>query len=131
LKDASFERVRWQRLYPSARHDWLNISASDFDTLMPLTGEGGLFHTVFPGAKTDRNEWLYDFSKEQLIGKVHYFIEVYNRSIDNNEMDYSIKWSETLERRFEKRRGWSLILVIFSFCSSGPLSKNTITAIRC
>ncbi|GAB6392811.1 MAG: adenine specific DNA methyltransferase/N-6 DNA methylase [Treponematales bacterium] len=103
LKDASFESVRWQRLYPNARHDWLNISASDFDTFMPLTGKDGLFHTVFPGVNAARNDWLFDFSKEQLIAKVKYFIEAYNRSIDNNEMDYSIKWSETLVRRFEKK----------------------------
>jgi len=100
LQDSSFESVPWKRLYPNTKHDWLNISASDFDTLMPLDG---LFHTVFPGASTNRSDWLFDFSKEQLIEKVKYFIEVYNRSIEDDEMDYSIKWSETLVRRFEKK----------------------------
>ncbi|MDR1787834.1 MAG: N-6 DNA methylase [Treponema sp.] len=116
LNDVSFESVRWQRLYPNAKHDWLNISTSDFDTLMPLAGEGGLFHTVFPGVNTARTDWLFDFSKEQLITKVKYFIEVYNRGIDKGEPDFSIKWSRDLMNNFKRnlREEFDESKIIFS-----------------
>jgi len=102
LKHASFNSIPWERIYPDDKNNWISISASDYDTLVPLTGENAAFYDCFPGVSTNRNDWVFDFSEQMLIKKVKYFIKEYNESIDNKKMNLSIKWSESLENSYNR-----------------------------
>jgi predicted helicase len=76
----------------------------------------GIFYQCFPGISTNRTEWLFDFSSKSLSRKVKYFIKTYNKSIYENKMDASIKWSETLNKSIESGAAakYSKDYIIFS-----------------
>jgi predicted helicase len=106
LKQNKLGTIPWERLYPDNKNNWLNISNSDYGTLVPLTaktkGENAVFYECFPGVSTNRTDWLFDFSKQELIKKVKFFIKKYNESIEVKKIDNSIKWSESLENNFKR-----------------------------
>ncbi|MDR2149510.1 MAG: hypothetical protein LBO67_01550, partial [Spirochaetaceae bacterium] len=77
-----------------------------------------IFYQCFPGVSTNRTEWLFDFSSESLNKKVEYFIKAYNKSIAENTMDSSIKWSRDLLNNLkrnlkEKYMGDNIINALF------------------
>jgi predicted double-glycine peptidase len=99
LKHNPLNTVPWTRIYPDKHNNWLNISTTDYNDLLPLVADNGtgVFYQCFPGVSTNRNDWVYDFSSKSLSKKVKYFIRTYNKSIAENKMDVSIKWSETMK----------------------------------
>jgi predicted helicase len=98
LKHNAINTIPWTRIYPDQHSNWLNISATDYDTLLPLVADNGtgVFYQCFPGVSTNRNDWVYDFSPKSLSKKVKYFIRTYNKSVAENKIDISIKWSRDL-----------------------------------
>ena len=106
LKHAAYNSIPWERIYPDAKNNWLDISASDYVSLIPVfprnKDDNAVFYECFPGVSTNRTEWLFDFSKERLIKKVKYFISAYNESVAHKKMDASIKWSRDLVNNFNR-----------------------------
>ncbi|MDR0568231.1 MAG: N-6 DNA methylase [Spirochaetaceae bacterium] len=118
LAQIDFSKIPFERVYPDAKHNWLHISKTGFDALLPvwethkvkhgniektaLTADS-LFHKCLPGIKTHRDDWVYDFSRDALEKKVKYFIAAYNKSVKNGEKDFSIKWSEELANYCEQK----------------------------
>jgi predicted helicase len=107
LKHANFNSIPWERIYPDSNNNWLKISDSNYDSLMPLadkdTKENKIFYECFPGVSTNRNDWVLDFSEQNLFKKVKYFIKKYNKSIDDKNIDVSIKWSRDLVNNFNRK----------------------------
>ena len=71
----------------------------------PTDGEGRAVFDLFSnGAKTNRDEWVYDFNVTNLRSKALYFADVYNGllSSDGESYDPAIKWSSTLRDRFHR-----------------------------
>ncbi len=106
-RDGEFARVR-----PNERGDWINQPTADWSAFLPVAdkavkagqSERAIFRLFASSIKTNRDEWVYDFSKETLERKVQCFIAAFNRQLTsgnlNAEMlDYSIKWSSTLKNR--------------------------------
>ena len=55
-----------------------------------------------------RDEWVFSVDKKNLIGKVDFFIKNFNNQIiskkfENNDLDYTIKWSEALKNHLSKK----------------------------
>ena len=86
---------------------------ADFANLMPLAdrqtkfaktadGEQAVFGLFTSGAKTNRDEWVFDFDVRNLRDKAFFFADTYNELLDNgdNSRVPVIKWSSTLEDRF-------------------------------
>ncbi|MDM8557209.1 type ISP restriction/modification enzyme [Candidatus Parabeggiatoa sp. HSG14] len=114
LKDLNFERV-----VPDKNHNWLNIADNDFDDLLPLANketklaksqkeERAVFKLFSNGVVTARDEWVYDYSIENLENKVKYLIEIYNQDVEkhsvattesnvSNVVDYAIKWTRAVK----------------------------------
>jgi predicted helicase len=101
---------------PNARHDWLNTeSVGEWDHLLPIISkdtkaakrknkEQAVFKLFANGLKTNRDEWIYDWSEQTLQEKVHFFIDRFNKQLlsgirDNKRLDYSIKWSSSLKSK--------------------------------
>ena len=62
-----------------------------------------IFQLFSAGVKTQRDEWVYDFSKEALIERMKYFVEVYSDRLENGvRRDLDIKWDRELEKYFER-----------------------------
>jgi predicted helicase len=106
LRKISFEFIR-----PDKKNNWINIPDNDFENLFPLfnTANSSLFNLDGLGVSTNRDEWVFDPSKKNLMDKIKYFNEHYTKQLklektDNNSLDYSIKWSESLKNHLKKRK---------------------------
>ena len=115
LRGAMLDDIALEDISPDAKNNWFNQSNSDFDNLMLLAdrqikstrttdGRYAVFDLFSNGAKTNRDEWVYDFDVTNLRDKVLFFTDVYNGLLDSDEKSYdpTIKWSSTLRDRFHR-----------------------------
>jgi predicted helicase len=91
--NTKFEDIPFERIIPDKNHNWLNIADNDFDDLLPLANketklaksqkeERAVFKLFSLGIATNRDDWVYSFSKIELISKVKFFIEEYKKHIN-------------------------------------------------
>ncbi|MFG3816049.1 type ISP restriction/modification enzyme [Limnothrix redekei LRLZ20PSL1] len=95
------------RIRPDAKQNWINQTDNDFDQLLPLVdkevkagrGDRCVFRLFSAGVKTQRDEWVYDFSRESLEQKVKYMIAAYQERLKTGKRRESLdmKWDEDLE----------------------------------
>lgn len=103
-------------LKPNARGDWLNLGEDGFDDLISIanaktkssqirTHETAIFKLYSLGVSTNRDEWVYDRSRETLGNKMETFISLYDLAKRSSaEFDDRIKWSRNLKRRLAQGR---------------------------
>ena len=66
--------------------------------------EEAVFQLFSRGLETGRDEWVYDFQKQDLVNKTHYLIEVYQTHINDDVKPISdIKWDRELDRYLAKK----------------------------
>ncbi len=84
LKAYPFESIPFERIMPDKNHNWLNIADNDFEELLPIFHKKGnsLFLLTSNGVSTNRDEWVYDFSRENLKNKMVFFVNEYNRELE-------------------------------------------------
>ncbi|MEM9424394.1 MAG: type ISP restriction/modification enzyme [Spirochaetota bacterium] len=107
-----FEDIEFRSIIPTEKQVWLNQSSTDWDRLLPLVdkklkkGEiegGALFRTFSRGVASQRDEWVYDFDKENLAAKMQHFTQVYNEAVQGKtDRPYRIKWDRELNKYKEK-----------------------------
>jgi len=110
----SFSKIPFEKIEPDKNGNWINLTDNDFETLMPVcskdvkNGKGGeaIFEFYSFGINTSRDEWVYDFSKENLANKMQFFIQKYHELLEKNDTswDISIKWSEYLKNLFNRKQ---------------------------
>ena len=121
-----FFNINFERIIPNSKHDWINQAKHDWKDLLPLIAtdrqQQSVFYVSSNGINTSRDEWVYDFSHQNLKNKLQFFMAEYNHEIDrwiawkekNNYTDTSdesnpivdnflharniIKWSSRLKR---------------------------------
>jgi predicted helicase len=126
LKTNKIETIIFEKISPDKNNQWLEIAENDFEELLPLVVKGrkenSLINEYSNGLSTNRDEWVYDFSKNELIKKSNFFIEEYNHEVrrwleykqKNNYIDIKaesnpvidsflsernlIKWSKMIKR---------------------------------
>ncbi|MFM6180461.1 MAG: type ISP restriction/modification enzyme, partial [Dolichospermum sp.] len=111
LSQTKFNQIPFDHIKPDQKFNWINQSDNDFEILLPLvdknTEKGKSEQTIFNlfsiSIQTSRDEWVYDFNKDNLIQKIKFFIEKYNLSIDHNDKNYEIKWTSSLVNYFERQ----------------------------
>ena len=108
LRDAVVEGIEFDYVIPDAGSHWLDLSDSDFATLVPVAGSEPetVFHSHNPGVVTARDGWVYDFNRNDLRSKVLFFADTYNEALEAADDSYDpvIKWSRNLRRHFEGGR---------------------------
>lgn len=112
LSKNSLNDIPFERITPDKNNNWINLIENDFEDLIPLissdvkSGKSGkaLFRFYSRGVATQRDEWVYSKSRENLVNKISYFIKVYNSTIEqaNNPTKYSIKWDRELDKYLSK-----------------------------
>ena len=120
-QDISF--FDFEDIIPDNKGQWLNQTNNDFYEHTALIDKNvknqkvgkaieqkAIFKLFSLGIATNRDDWAYDFNKEQLEKKIKYFLKIYNKNrnsfkginyLDENknaELDYSIKWSRDLKK---------------------------------
>jgi predicted helicase len=103
-----FRDLGFTHLKPDNNGNWINQSDNDFDSLLPLVSkkpivDNSLFLLSSLGVLTNRDEWVYDYSNQNLVEKMLFFNKIYNQSVQNNVTDYSIKWSSSLEMYWKSK----------------------------
>jgi predicted helicase len=101
-----FTSYAWDTINPSPDGTWLGQSDTNFDQLIPLINKIGrkdkaIFSVSGLGVSTNRDAWLLDVDRGDLMAKVVLLCERYASS--TSSFDPAIKWSETLKRH--RKRG--------------------------
>ena len=117
LRDAAFGRIEFDGITPDVQSYWLDQSDSDFEQLFPIGNretkfanstdeEQAVFGLFSNGAKTNRDEWVYDFNVQNLRAKALFFSDEYNGFLDASDESYNpiIKWSRDLRNEFLRGR---------------------------
>ncbi|MBC7823418.1 MAG: DNA methyltransferase [Candidatus Parcubacteria bacterium] len=101
-----FEDIPFDHITPDQKANWINLTNNDFDTFLPLIdkevkagrSQQAVFQLFSRGVATQRDEWVYDFSKDALIERMKYFVEVYSDRLENGvKRELDIKWDPDLE----------------------------------
>jgi predicted helicase len=124
LKDTLLKDLTRQTVHPDAKHNWINLSISDFSELIPLIADADanigeideqvgkskktikkeqIFEFSTLGVSTNRDEWVYDFDKDNLTKKVKYFIDIYNTYLKQQTISNADKlWKDYLKKHKDK-----------------------------
>jgi predicted helicase len=121
LRNHKIESIPFEKITPDKNNNWINLVNNDFDSLLPLAnkgtklGKGGnaIFELFSLGVVTNRDEWVYDFSKKELERKVKFFTEFYETEKErwtksskeipiNDFVNRTIKWTEELESHLKR-----------------------------
>lgn len=141
FKNNQLEIIPFLRIEPDKKSNWINLADSDFESLIPLVSKdakaGKAKNTVFElytsTIKTNRDEWVFDFSRQPLIEKIQFFIEKYNAQVDSkkiesDELDYSIKWSRDLRNKLYSKKKITYDLKLLLKIPSRPFLKKEFYA---
>ena len=125
LNEAALDGIAFEDITPDKRNDWINLSDSDFESLIPLANrqtklaktaadEQAVFGMYSLGIATNRDEWTFDYDSNALLNKVAFFCSTYQNEMmrfeiekpDNSAIgdwvDRSIKWTAELENHLVK-----------------------------
>ena len=113
ISNTKINQINFEHIIPDKRNNWINQTNNDFDELVPLIdkdvkagkSEQAIFKLFSSGVKTQRDEWVYDFFKDNLEDKMRFAIDVYQQTLEDK--DYpdkdKIKWDRELTKYFSKR----------------------------
>lgn len=112
LANNDLKGIVFERIEPSKKHDWINLTDNDFDELLPLVDKDvkagksneAVFKLFSSGIKTQRDDWVYDFSKSDLEKQVKYMIDVYQKTLKKPSFSdkMTIKWDRELQKYLER-----------------------------
>jgi len=99
LRDNPISKIAFERLEPDAKHNWINQTDNDFETLLPLIDkdvklgkkEEAVFRVFSLGVATNRDEWVYDLDKINLRNKIEFFIKEYQKDFKQYHKKENIK----------------------------------------
>jgi predicted helicase len=111
FREESFDTIDFERIIPDEKGNWINQTDNDFESLMPLmdkdTKSGkhskSIFQFFLNGFETGRDEWLFDFDKNNLAHKCNFFIDKFNESVDLKTELHIIRWNRHLSQFFSKK----------------------------
>ena len=124
LGSAKLSGVVLEESQPDKNGNWLGVVDNSFSTLLPLIdkdaksaktpgGERAIFKLFSAGLKSQRDEWVYDFSSQALETKMEFFVSAYEnaRRTPNEQLPAEIKWDNELvryrqsgiEKRFDRK----------------------------
>ncbi len=103
----SIKGLDWQVIEPNEKQDWINQRDGLFDTLLPLAPKKkfdakaqAVFMTNAIGVATNRDAWVYGFSKEVVSQNMQAMIDFYNQLLGKElkEDNKRISWTRALKR---------------------------------
>lgn len=111
----SLSERRMMTIQPNASHTWLDQASEDTSKLLAMADkttksaasasrDRAIFKLYSLGISTNRDEWLYDRSDDEIAKKAKLLVQTYAAVPAN--VDFfpdTLKWSETLKRRKRAR----------------------------
>ena len=112
LRENKIQDLTFAPIHPDTNNNWLNLVSNDWNSLLPMADKmakgkstiKAIFSIYSNGVKTQRDEWVYDYSKQNLIDKMRFFIDIYRKALVTREISesLSIKWDEDLSNYMER-----------------------------
>lgn len=86
LKESgNIESVPWQEITPNESGDWINKRNDEFASFVPLNdAPNAIFAMRSNGVQTNRDDWVYNFSRTQLEANISRLIEFYNSQVETH-----------------------------------------------
>jgi len=114
LSKARIDRIEHVEIRPDAKHNWLNLTDNDFDTLIPVASkaakaakkpsqEKAIFKLISNGIVTARDEWMTDFSVTALQAKARRFCEIYDTELERWHQSPESKEKDKQKRKISLR----------------------------
>ena len=124
VEKSTVDSPKWQPITPNAKGDWLNQRSEEFET-WPVIGEKKgnsirYFDSFSAGLQTNRDAWVYSFSRECLEGQVVRLRKSYSEALQKIAANQSTKelfhaepqlmdptrnkWSSSLVAELNRRR---------------------------
>jgi predicted helicase len=119
LAENPLDKISFEHILPNKNFDWLNISNTDFDTLIPIVDKANKLSERFKNSKvafryysngcvTNRDEWVYDYNKQFLEHKIRYFFIEYSQFVK--------KWQVELKaKHYENKKSDELLEISSAF----------------
>ncbi|KPH74225.1 MULTISPECIES: DEAD/DEAH box helicase [Bacillaceae] len=110
----SISGIEWTEIHPDENNDWINQRDQDYVKFDAMDGEVFLNKAI--GVSTNRDTWVYGFSKQNVVKNTQRMVENYNSEVIrlsnigdekdkvnqvNNSGDF-IKWSSGLKKKLAK-----------------------------
>ncbi|TXJ59328.1 hypothetical protein EPJ74_09440 [Brachyspira aalborgi] len=146
-QDISF--FDFEDIIPDNKGQWLNQTNNDFYEHTALIDKNvknqkvgkaieqkAIFKLFSLGVCTNKDDWAYDFDKEQLEKKIKYFLKIYNKERKkwadkklndanfNDNLDYSIKWVGDIKDYMIKNKEIKFSKQNIRKCLYRPFVKN-------
>ncbi len=121
LRTTPFEKIDFTHIIPDNHHNWIHLVDNDFDELVPvidkqtkltqhIQDEEAVFKLFSLGIVTNRDDWVYDFSKQMLCKKMKFFFSQYHseriknkdRKFSDDELSRNLKWTRDLKKSIRK-----------------------------
>ena len=100
----SIQNIDWNIIDPDQNNDWINQRDPRYSSYLSIasnSNEVGCFSYNALGIGTNRDIWVYGFSKSKLERNMTAFIDFYNQQRNKKEVvrdSKKIKWTAVLER---------------------------------
>jgi predicted helicase len=124
LRDKRFTDFQFDTIKPDKNHNWINQATSEWDNLLHIATketkfaktanqEEAIFKLYSLGVVTNRDEWVYGDTENEVEEKVKFFLKIYTKErkrllpelVRNkltkqqiaDSVDYSIKWTRAVK----------------------------------
>jgi predicted helicase len=126
FSEQNIENIVFENISADRGNNWINQTDNDWDDLLPLIDKEAksgkkqavIFKTFSYGFDTKSDEYMFDFSKNNLQNKLKHFITIFNLVSDDrmHSRKYEIKWSRNVEKRAYRglKKTFSIEKVILS-----------------
>jgi predicted helicase len=132
----------WQLITPNKHNDWINARAEDFFNHIQMGSKANkselqIFSSYSMGLKTNRDEWVFQFSKQNLINTLETMFEFYNSEVERltsledsvvdsklNRDKARIKWTTDVIGDLKKSIKHKLDPADLRICQYRPFTKT-------
>lgn len=141
-------KIKFDEIRPNAKHDWINLAETDFDSMVPLASqstksartasqERAIFRHFSLGIATNRDEWAYDWDAQALGHKIDFFCKFFNTELArwkasgkaadvNDFVDKGIKWTSELTARLDAGKPLSFSMSHLDECQYRPFVLKSL-----
>lgn len=104
FKSIQGKTLDWTVLSPNEHGDWISMRNEGFNEFIPLAPEkkfvlnsNAMFLTYSLGIATNKDVFLYNSSKNQLVSKLNQMVDFYNseRNAKKHDSNYKVKYDST------------------------------------
>lgn len=114
-KFSSINNINWEDIKPDFNNDWLNQRDLNFKKYLAVADKNGsgVFFNNIMGIQTNRDAWLYGFSKKSVINNSKKLISNYEKELTQSEKnkayqpiedEHYIKWTKRLQDAYHQRK---------------------------